>query len=118
MMDRRPETVVTAVFDDGQQTMQVRSADGSVVGTVRVDQHSGVAQLNFAVAHGQRTRDAGDDVLTAIFELPALADCQSVRAALPLGECDLVAGLSSRLGEVHARAAGVTCLIDARVGAS
>jgi hypothetical protein len=37
-----------------------------------------------------------------------------VRATIPLGDCDLLAGLTRHLTDVRTRAAGATCLIDAR----
>lgn len=94
---------------------RIRSVDGAVTSTVRIDDRARTCRIDFTVAHGRRTRTASEDVLAAIFDLPELATCHELHAALPLGASDLVAGLTNRLAMAHTRAAGVTCLLDATI---
>lgn len=103
------------VVRTSKHAVRVRSFDGSVTGVVQVDSDSATARLDFAVERGRRIDRASDDVLAAIFELPELAACHEIKAALPLGAGDLVGGLTMRLPTAHTRAAGVTCLLDATV---
>ena len=70
--------------------------------------------LQFAVTPGHLPRDARLDLLEAVFGLLGDQPSRTVRATIPLGDCDLLAGLTRHLTDVRTRAAGATCLIDAR----
>ena len=70
--------------------------------------------LQFAVTPGHLPRDARLDLLEAVFGLLGEEPSRTVQAAIPLGDSDLLAGLTRHLIGVRTRAAGATCLIDAR----
>jgi hypothetical protein len=70
--------------------------------------------VQFAVTAGHLPRDARLDLLEAVFGLLGDQPSRTVRATIPLGDCDLLAGLTRHLTDVRTRAAGATCLIDAR----
>ena len=71
--------------------------------------------LQFAVTPGHMPRGARTDLLEAVFGLLGDEPSRMVRATIPLGDRDLLAGLTDRLTDVRIRAAGATCLIGARM---
>jgi hypothetical protein len=57
----------------------------------------------------------GPTLLEAVFGLLGDEPSRMVGATIPLGDRDLLAGLTDRLTDVRIRAAGATCLIGARM---
>jgi hypothetical protein len=53
-------------------------------------------------------------LLEAVFGLLGDEPSRPVQATIPLGDSDLLAGLTDHLTDVRTRAAGATCLIDAK----
>jgi hypothetical protein len=87
-------------------SMPVASAD------VAADRAS--VSLQFAVTPGHVPRSARADLLEAVFGLLGDEPSRPVQATIPLGDSDLLAGLTDHLTDVRTRAAGATCLIDAK----
>jgi hypothetical protein len=104
------------VTTEGNTSHVVIETGGSSLGTAAVTDDGCFLQLSFEVAHGHLPMTARHDLVEAVFALPELAVPCSVQAAIPIGDYQLLAELSARLADVHTRAAGVTCLIDATTG--
>ena len=89
-------------------------ADSTPLASADIAADRASVTLQFAVTPGHLPRDARLDLLEAVFGLLADQPSRTVRATIPLGDCDLLAGLTRHLTDVRTRAAGATCLIDAR----
>ncbi len=55
-----------------------------------------------------------DDLVEAIFAHPALQNRSRIRANVPLGDTELLAAFARHCPDIRTRAAGATCLVDAR----
>ncbi len=108
-------TPVTRVIADGGETYVIVEADGEPLGDVAVSTVGCVVRLRFNVPRRHLPATTRRELVEAVFALPELAREGPVQIAVPLGDPDLLAGLRGRLGDVHARAAGATCLIDGRI---
>ena len=90
--------------------------DGEVLARASVsvsESHDARAQVHMAPGHlpvGTRQR-----VVDAVHEAVAEDDGRHLTAAVPLGDAELVQGLSERLSDVSLRAAGATSIIEGRV---
>ena len=92
----------------------VWAADSTPLASADIAADRASVTLQFAVTPGHLPRDARLDLLEAVFGLLGDQPSRTVRATIPLGDCDLLAGLTRHLTDVRTRAAGATCLIDAR----
>jgi hypothetical protein len=100
--------------DQGEGTVHISSDDGLISAAIDVDRRSHAVRIQIDVSAGHVSHTAREDVLRSLFRLPQLRSCPAVQITVPLGESDLIDGLRARLDSVHARAAGASCLIDAR----
>ncbi|MDQ2749680.1 MAG: hypothetical protein M3Y44_09175 [Actinomycetota bacterium] len=95
-------------------TSRVAIEDGGAsCGQAVVVNDSRFLQLTLEIARGHLPVTARRELVNAVFALPELAASRMVQAAIPIGDAELLAELRARLADVHTRAAGSTCLIDA-----
>jgi hypothetical protein len=57
-------------------------------------------------------------LVDSVFRLAQLGPARRVQVAMPLGDSELLDRLHDHLGDVHTRAAGATCLIEATTPAT
>lgn len=98
---------------DGNTSRVVDKAAGASLGAAVVTRDGDVVQIRFQIASGHLPTTARHDLVAAVFALPELENPGIVQAAIPIGDADLLAELRAHLADVHTRAAGATCLIDA-----
>ncbi len=55
-----------------------------------------------------------DDLVEAIFAHPAVLNRSRIRASVPLGDTELLTAFARHCPDIRTRAAGATCLVDAR----
>ena len=101
---------------DGNTSRVAVEAEGASIGAAVVVDDGRFLQLTFQIAHGHLPVTARRELVDAVFALPELAARRLVRAAIPIGDAELLTELRTRLTDVHTRAAGATCLIDATTG--
>jgi hypothetical protein len=89
-------------------------ADSTPLASADIAADRAFVSLQFAVTPGHLPTHARVDLLEAVFGLLGDRPRRIVLAAIPLGDCDLLAGLTGYLTDVRKRAAGATCLIAAR----
>ncbi|HEY8302715.1 MAG TPA: hypothetical protein VIG48_12515 [Jatrophihabitans sp.] len=63
---------------------------------------------------GHLASSARHDLVEAIFAHPAVQHRTRIRATVPLGDSELLAAFGRHCPDVRTRAAGATCLVDAR----
>jgi hypothetical protein len=90
------------------------SVDGQVSATVVVDDAAAVVHVHFDVRGGHTNSRARDDLVQAVLDLPEMTAYPDVAITVPLGDAELLGRLSAGFDDVHTRAAGASCLIDAR----
>lgn len=66
------------------------------------------------VEAGNLPTSARYDLVEAVFAHPAVKTRRRIRATVPLGDSELLAGFVRHCPDVRTRAAGVSCLVDAR----
>jgi hypothetical protein len=71
--------------------------------------------VGFDVSGGHVAPDARARIVAEVFALPALRNSQHLRAAVPLGDTELLVELRRRCPALSTRAAGSTCLVDAEL---
>lgn len=93
---------------------RLQRADGHVRGSVEIHPDDRLMRIVLEVDHEHLAPGAREELVEAIFELPDVTYCDVVEAVVPLGDVDLMSSLQAHLRDVRVRAAGATCLIDAR----
>jgi hypothetical protein len=100
--------------DDRQITVE---EDGTVVAqasvSVSAEDHRAHAHVHVAAGHlpvGTRQK-----MVDAVHEAVCEDDGQHLTASVPLGDAELVQGLSERLDDVSLRAAGATSIVEGDV---
>jgi hypothetical protein len=93
--------------------------DHIVVGeppTAQVDivEEDDLVEVRFTMSRTHLPVTLRRDLVEAAFSRPALRGVRRVAITVPLGDAELLDRLESRLADVHRRAAGSTCLIDAK----
>jgi hypothetical protein len=98
----RTEHDVTVVLTEG----------GAVAGDAVIAPHGDVVDIRFCVASGHWPMGMREALLDAVFGVHDVQESSQLSAAIPLGDVQLLEGLSARCGCVRTRAAGSTCLLD------
>jgi hypothetical protein len=104
------------VLTDAAGVRVLVESGGTALGDAAVAADGRAVRLQITLRGRHLTGAARRTLVDAVFALPELAAQCAVEAAIPLGDAELLAALQSRLTDVHTRAAGSTCLIDARAG--
>lgn len=99
---------------DGDRTEVLIEADGTALGDAVVQVDPDAVRISFTMLAGRVPSGVRRELVEAVFALPQLHKRSTVRAALPLGDVELLAGLRAHLADVRTRAAGSTCLVEAR----
>lgn len=73
----------------------------------------GEVHIAINVDAGHLPATARYDLVEAIFAHPAVKSRRMIRATVPLGDSELLAGFVRHCPSLQARAAGATCLVDA-----
>jgi len=103
----------TTQSDEFGRGTVVAANDASVVASVHTI--GDVLDLHVDVAGGHIAPNARADVVSELFELPAVKMSRRLHAAFPIGDYELVLQLQGRCVSLHTRAAGATCLIEAEL---
>jgi hypothetical protein len=93
--------------------------DGQVVAeaTVLPPDSDGEARAQVTVAPGHLPPGTRQRVSDAVHEVVTDTDADRLTASVPLGDAELVQGISSRLEEAETRAAGSTSIIRGKLPA-
>jgi hypothetical protein len=78
-----------------------------------VSANEATVTVQFDVRKGHVDPNARVRLVAEVFALPVVLGSRHLRAALPLGEAELLAALRFRCPSMTWRAAGATCLVDA-----
>lgn len=73
-----------------------------------------MAIVTFTVHGGHVLPAERQRLVAAVLDRPTVRDRSRLLAALPSGDCEILRLLQNRFDRVDARAAGATCLVDAR----
>jgi hypothetical protein len=71
--------------------------------------------VSFHVRSGHLPSTLRADLVDAVFALPEFEEQLVVRAAIPMGDSQLLEAFRARCSSMTSHAAGATCLIDARI---
>jgi hypothetical protein len=77
-----------------------------------VDDRGSVVRISLSVAAGHQPPGVRQVLLESVFALPPVRPSRRVQVSAPLGDAQLIDELHNRLDDVHARAAGATCLLN------
>ena len=77
------------------------------------DAHGPSVSVTFAIAAGHLPTHVRRELVDAVFKLSELRESHHLRVTMPLGDAELLASLRAHCGQLNARAAGSTCLLEA-----
>jgi hypothetical protein len=103
------------VITGGETPQVLIEHDGRPVAVADICNLGSIVQLQFSVNSGHLPAHARRQLVEAIFDRHHLLNGHSLRASVPLGDVDLLAGLAAHCTDFHTRAAGTTCLVEATV---
>ena len=87
--------------------------DDGVAATITVAESDEVL-VAVEIEAGHLASSARHDLVEAIFAHPAVQHSSRIRATVPLGNSELLEAFGRHCPDVRTRAAGATCLVDAR----
>jgi hypothetical protein len=108
----RPTVAATAVTS---ASCLLEVADGYRQVTAWVKRLGPAVELHFDVVGGHVRRGARAEVVADVFQMPELSGDVALHISVPLGDVELIDELRQRCVSLDTRAAGSTCLIDARL---
>lgn len=89
--------------------------DGGVAATITVaDADADEVLVAVEIDAGHVPLTARDELVEAIFAHPVVQHSRRIRATVPLGDSELLEAFNRHCPDVRTRAAGATCLVDAR----
>lgn len=103
------------VITEGDAPQVLITQDGHPIAVADIRNVGATVQLQFSVNSGHLPANARRHLVETIFARHHLLQGRSLRASVPLGDVDLLAGLAARCTDFHTRAAGTTCLVEATV---
>src|SRR5256885_1830355 len=98
--------------DVTSQSVSIDADDGCTVAAAEVADDGEAVHLQFRIAAGHLPTQVRHRLIETVFELPAFAEDRNVKAALPLGDSELLEAMRGHCKELHTRAAGASCLLD------
>jgi hypothetical protein len=101
----RTEHDVTVILTEG----------GAVAGDAVIAPHGDAVDIRICVASGHWPMAMREALLDAVFGVHDVQRSSEFSAAIPLGDVQLLEGLSARCVCLHTRAAGSTCLLEGRL---
>jgi hypothetical protein len=120
---RNRHRTTTTQRPDGAILVEVKRDDAAEAGAagdphdVRAEatvvDHGSHVDVTLSVVAGHHSPALRADLLDAVFGLDRLRDGTPVSVALPMGDAELLLGVTDRRPLARIHAAGATCLIDA-----
>jgi hypothetical protein len=86
--------------------------DGRTLAAAEIADHGAAVFLQFRVGAGPLPSTVRQQLIEATFNAPELKTDRPIKAALPLGDIELLEALRQHCRDVHVRAAGASCLVD------
>ena len=103
---------------EGQDVSTIRiEVDGHMIATAEVHRtdRPGVVHSDLHADSGPLPRGTRTRLVDAVLDHPEVHHARSLLATMPLGDTEMLDRVRQRCGDVRARAAGATKLVEARL---